>query len=59
MTARHRTPGLPLLRSHPLDFRPRHCGGTSCFHDHDGGSPLTGHAATIPPSLAGAPEETR
>jgi hypothetical protein len=20
--------------SQPLDFRPRHCGGETCFHDH-------------------------
>lgn len=31
---RHRAEGPAVVESHPASFRPRHCAGTSCFHDH-------------------------
>jgi len=37
-TGRHRRDGLSKLLAHPHDFRPKHCAGTSCMHDHADGS---------------------
>ncbi|GAA5154671.1 hypothetical protein GCM10023340_38620 [Nocardioides marinquilinus] len=30
--------GVVKTYAHPLDFKPRHCAGTGCAHDHAGAS---------------------
>jgi hypothetical protein len=37
---KHRAPGRANLLAHPHDFKPRHCAGDSCFHDHTDGGPF-------------------